>query len=209
MQVVRTHICGTPTNETTSSITVKTSGTYFVVGTNTDGCSGTSNSIDVTANPLPVVVVTPDGSTTFCEGDSVVLTASGSDSYIWSPTGETTISITVKTPGTYYAVGTDVTGCSGTSNSISVTVNLNPTVSIITQGNTAICEGGSVGLCASNGTTFSWNMIGGSNQCFSAMNPGHYIVTITDDNGCIGVSDPLDVTVALPPTVFRIGWRSY
>ena len=69
---------------------------------------------------LPVNI---DGPTSFCQGDSVQLCASGPVTiFKWSPNGETTACIYAKTAGTYSVLGTDVNGCTGTQ-SIVVTVN--------------------------------------------------------------------------------------
>ena len=68
----------------------------------------------------PVVIIS--GDTLVQTGQSVTLTASGADSYIWS-TGETTASIVV-TPTettTYSVIGTDSHGCSGQAE-ITVTI---------------------------------------------------------------------------------------
>ncbi|MBL4657068.1 MAG: hypothetical protein JKX73_03645, partial [Flavobacteriales bacterium] len=47
--------------------------------------------------------ITAGGPTSFCAGDSVILTANLSDEYLWS-TGDTTQTITVLTPGVYNAL---------------------------------------------------------------------------------------------------------
>ncbi len=90
-------------------------------------------------NVAPVIQVT--GVTTFCEGDSVVLTASLSTTYLWS-TGETTQSITVDTSGTFSVIAENECGKADTSNSIDVTVN--PIYN--TNLNASICEGDSIFL---------------------------------------------------------------
>lgn len=70
--------------------TVTATGTYSVTVTDRNGCTGTA-SITVTDNdPLPVI--TPNGSTTFCNGvGSVTLDAGSFSSYLWStgPASET------------------------------------------------------------------------------------------------------------------------
>ena len=95
------------TGETTGSITVTTSGDYFV--TNTDGCGTViSNHIIVTVNPLPICTITGDLS--ICQGQSTQLcTPAGAASYLWS-TGQTTSCITVSTAGAYSVT---VTGANG------------------------------------------------------------------------------------------------
>jgi hypothetical protein len=65
-----------------------------------------------------------------CAGESVVLTASGADTYVWSPaTGlsSTTGNVVTASPlssTTYTVTGTAANGCSGTDD---VTVVVNPT----------------------------------------------------------------------------------
>src|SRR5262249_40680444 len=102
------------TNETTSSINVTSSGNYTVQVTDANGCSATSAATQVTVNPLPAATITPSGSTTFCQGGSVTLTASSGVSYHWS-TNETTSSINVTSSGNYTVQVTDANGCSATS----------------------------------------------------------------------------------------------
>lgn len=74
------------------------------------------------------VSITPNGSTTFCEGGSVKLTASstkctGTLTYLWS-NGLTTESITVSKPGNYSVTVTGLDGCTGISSATTVTLNL-------------------------------------------------------------------------------------
>ncbi len=70
-----------------------------------------------TINPT----ITADGPTEICEGNSVILTASsGYPNYTWS-NGETTQSITVTEPGDHSVEVSDCTGCSGKSETVSIT----------------------------------------------------------------------------------------
>ena len=57
--------------------------TYSVVGTSL-GCSDTAV-VTVTVNPYPVVQINPSNPAPFCDGDSVLLSASGASSYQWLP----------------------------------------------------------------------------------------------------------------------------
>ncbi len=69
---------------TTQTITITQSGTYNVTVTNTSG-SGTSANTTVTVYPNPLPVITANGSTTLCPGDSVILNAnSGYNTYMWT-----------------------------------------------------------------------------------------------------------------------------
>jgi uncharacterized protein (TIGR02145 family) len=83
----------------------------------------------VTINPNPVVTITPNGPTTFCEGGSVSLTASGASTYTWFPSGGSSSTITVNTSANYAVLGISAEACSTTA-SILVTVLARPTVSV-------------------------------------------------------------------------------
>ncbi|MEI8053644.1 MAG: T9SS type A sorting domain-containing protein, partial [Bacteroidota bacterium] len=115
---------------------VTTSGTNTVTVTDGNGCYA-SASETLTVNPLPVVAITADGPTTFCEGGSVTLTATGGTSYTWS-TGDNTASIEVTTGGTKTVTVTNINGCYASA-SQTVTVNPIPTISQI-QGPVDVCN---------------------------------------------------------------------
>ncbi len=88
-------------------------------------------------------VITPGSNTTFCQGDSVVLSANVAANYLWS-TGATTQSIVVYSSGTY-SVSTDCGSVIATSAPVTVNVipaNSVPSVSIaITTGSNPSCPG--------------------------------------------------------------------
>jgi gliding motility-associated-like protein len=100
--------------------------TYEVTGS---GCTTATTTQLVTVNALPVATISAGGATSFCEGGSVVLTASSGSSYLWG-TGATTQSITVTSTGNYTVTVTNGSGCSATSSSTSVTVNALPVITI-------------------------------------------------------------------------------
>ncbi len=66
--------------------------------------------------------ITANGATTFCNNDSVKLSASSAFSYLWS-NGSTTQNIVTKTTGNYSVTETAVNGCTASSTSIQVTSN--------------------------------------------------------------------------------------
>lgn len=117
------------------SLTCYPVGTTVVTWTATDGCGNSATcSQTITINENPTVTITPSGPVSACESqDCVTLTASGADSYLWSPTGDTTSSVDICAPGSYSysVVGTiDATGCSASAGPVSVTVHPNPTCGI-------------------------------------------------------------------------------
>ncbi len=115
---------GSGTNQITVTWNTAGAKTVSVNYTNSNSCTAASPTVkNVTVNPLPSATITPGGPTTFCAGNSVILTASLANSYLWN-TGGTTQSITVTTGGNYYVTVTDGNGCSATS--VSTAINVNP-----------------------------------------------------------------------------------
>ena len=182
--------------ETTPTITVSATGDYSVTLTKND-CSAISDPIHIEVNPNPTATVTPDGSTTFCEGGDVTLTATTASEYLWS-NGETTSSILVNASGSYSVMITDANGCMDESAVTNVTVNSNPVATITPDGATTFCDGGSVTLSATPASEYLWSN-GETTSSILADVSGSYSVTITDANGCEGTSDVTSVTVNSNP----------
>lgn len=183
---------------TTSSITVNptTATSYSVVATNSFGCSDTAFA-SVSVNPTPTVAITASSATTFCQGDSVTLTATAAVAYLWSD-GSTTQSITVSASGNYSVTITDVNGCAGDSPLETVVVN--PLPSVVLSTNTTICLGQTVTLTASGGTNYSWWNGGQLTATITDSPPStgntNYTVTVTNAGGC---SKDSSVTVTVNP----------
>ena len=200
----------------TQSITVDIAGSYFTTITNAAGCTANSNSITVTVNALPVAVVTANGPTTFCQGNNVLLTATGGSSYLWS-TGETTQSIVVSTSENIQVDVTNASGCTSAAANTIVTV-LPVTVATITaNGPTAICLGSNVTLSATSGTglTYLWSngVTTATTQNITVSNAGVYTVTVTNASGCTSTAtqtvtvnaNPAITVTANGPTLFCQG----
>jgi hypothetical protein len=186
-------------NQSGNSISVNQSGSYSTVGTDANGCSDTSNIIQVLVNPLPQVSISNNGSTTFCQGDSVVLQASGATNYQWS-TNQSGNAISANQSGNYSTIGTDANGCSDTSNTIQVLVNSLPQVSISNNGSTTFCQGDSVVLQGSGATNYQWSNNQTGNT-ISAIQSGSYNTIGTDANGCSDTSNTIQVLVNSTPQV--------
>jgi len=184
-----------PGNQTTQSITASASGSYAVTVTQSNGCSATSTPLTVSVNQAPSVVISANGPTTFCAGDSVVLTSSSASSYNWSPGGQTTQSIIVAASGSYNVTVTDASGCSNTSASTSVTVHPLPAAGITASGPVIFYQGDSVILTASPGSSYFWLPDNQVTQSITVTESGTYSVLVTDANGCFAVSLPVVVTV--------------
>lgn len=184
-----------PNGETTQSITVYDSGDYSVSVVTEDGCEGTSASTTVSIFQVDPATITADGPTEFCDGSSVVLTASQGSSYLWMPNGETTQSITVTEAGNYSVTVTDVNGCESSSDDIEITVFDLPEPIVTADGPLTFCDGGSVTLTSSEAAAYFWAPNGETTQSITVSEAGIYRVTITNEEGCQSTSDPIEVIV--------------
>jgi len=175
-------------NATTATLTVTTSGDYYVTNTNACG-TVTSNHIAETVNPQPVAsVITAGGATTFCVGDNVIL--SGNVGGTWS-NGATTATINVTAAGNYSVTNTNVCG-TVTSNHIVVTTNPALTASVISAGGaTTLCAGENVILTGNVGGKWSNNATTAS---ITVSASGDYYVTNTNACGTV-TSNHITVTV--------------
>ena len=191
------------TGATSQSIVVTAANQYTVRVTDGNGCTATSAATNVVnyTNP-PAPVISQSGSTSFCPGGSVTLTApAGYSAYLWS-NGSTTQSIVATTQNQYTVQVTDMNGCTATSAATNVVVYTNPpTPAITNSGSTTFCQGGSVTLTAPAGyTSYSWSN-GSTAQSIVATSSANYSVTVFDSHGCSAVSAPTTVVVnPNPPT---------
>ena len=166
--------------------------------TNSSGCANqaqqsitvTNCNIDCKAN------ITASCTTTFCSGGSVVLSASEGASYLWSPGGQTTKSITVTTSGNYHVRVTDANKCVATSPTTKVTVNPLPPIPVITaSGPTTFCMGDKVILTSSASTGNRWNT-GSTSRSITVTESGSYAVTVKNISGCKSTSATTKVIVS-------------
>jgi hypothetical protein len=214
---------GNISGATNASYTATAAGSYTVKVTNTSTtCVNTSAATTVTVNSLPSVAITPNTTQAICPGDSVVFasTAPTATAYQWLQNGTpasnaTTSSFKAFAAGSYALKVTDANGCSGVSPA--VTVNVNPGVQAIITYTTPVtfCEGGAVVLTAGppgTGYTYQWrkdtSAIAGATLGYNIVEEsGFYTVTVTNNFGCKGVSQPTQVIVnPLPnPVVTRNG----
>lgn len=180
-----------------------TPGTYTVTYTSPGAPCNSTTDFTITINAIPTITVADE---TICSGETATLTASGADTYVWSPatglsaTSGTTVQSTVTANQTYTINGTNAaTGCVGTT---TATVSVNPLPTIDAGMDVAICTGNSTTLTASGGSTYSWdNGLGtGAIQNVSPTSTTTYEVTGTDANSCVN-TDQVTVTVNPLPTI--------
>jgi hypothetical protein len=163
-----------------NDITISTPGLVELIVTDINGCTG-NTSVTVVENSSPIADIL--GNNAFCEGESLTLTATGGDSYIWNPFFEGAIN-TVTTGGTYEVTVTDINGCTATASKL-ITENPRPTAVII--GDDSICDGFNTTLTASGGDTYAWEG-GNIGSTLTINSSGTYTVTVTDANLCTDVA---------------------
>ena len=169
-----------------------------------DDCDGVvDNDIIVTVD------ISAGGPTTFCQGGSVVLTATHSGTSIqWKKNevfiaGATSSTYIATSSGAYSAVTTSACGAA-TSAGISVSVNKNPTATITAGGATTFCAGGSVTLTANagGGLSYQWYkgataIAGATSINYTATLAGNYKCKVTKTaTSCFKHSNVMTVAVA-------------
>ncbi len=171
-----------------------TTATYTVTGTDANGCANTDQ-VALTVNALPIVQAGTD--VTVCDGQSVILTASGADTYSWDLGALDGTSFIPTSTATYTVTGTDANGCTNTDQVI-VTVNALP----IAQAGTdvTICSSEAVTLNGSGTGSLSWsdNVVNG--ELFYPTITANYTLTVIDLNGC-SATDQVQVIVNNQPQI--------
>jgi hypothetical protein len=169
------------------------SGTYSakIIDTLT-GCSSMTNSIAVNVILPPQPLITANGGTTLCIGANTQLSSTAAQAYLWN-TGDTTQQITASTQGIYQVTITDQYGCTRSSNP--TPVSFYQQASIIASGPTTFCAGDSVNLSAYPLGTYVWSNGSTSSSINNITSTGTYSLVVTDTNGCVTQSAPVQVTV--------------
>lgn len=167
------------TGALSQTIQVNTAGTYTVVVTDANNCTGTGSST-VTINAEPTVSLADP---TICVGSTTNLSAGNTGaSFNWS-TGDNTQTITVSNGGNYIVTVTNSLGCEGIDTA-TVTVG---TGLLVTLPNLTICPGDTTTLDAGYpGSDYLWST-GDTTQTIQVSANGGFVVTVTDNNGCSGV----------------------
>jgi len=141
--------------------------------------------------------ITISGKNPFCQGNSIILSASTADKYLWS-NGETTQSIVAIHEGKYFLKLADANGCSVNSDSVDLHY-IRP--SILLSGPARFCSGGKVELTSTKGLSYKWSTQETS-QSITINRAGNYFVTVMDtSNTCISTSAILHIDEIIPPVI--------
>jgi gliding motility-associated-like protein len=160
---------------------------FAVTGISANACLN-YDSIQITVNPLPIVVANLSANNV-CDGDSVTLSCSNLAFHSWNqnivdgvpfiaPVGTTTFVLTA----------TDFNGCTN-KDSIDVIVHPLPII-LANSSDNQVCEGNTLALFGTGAASYVWN--NGVQDGVAFMPPlgiSLYKVTGTDINGCVNEDD--------------------
>ena len=194
------------TGQTAQSIKVHPTDTsLYKVTVSLNGCTD-SGSVKVNVNPVPDVKINPSNPSPICAGKTIHLTASGADTYQWSPSvwlsnisGDT---VTVKPISTQvYTITGTLNGCLKIQY---VTVSINYPPAIYLGNDTTLCPGKSIVLNAGNkNNSYLWNDNSTDNEQAVAIS-GIYSVTVTDNSGCTN-SDSIKINYYPKILIYILG----
>ena len=194
----------TSTNELTFS--GLGAGTYTVIATDGNGCTGNSVATLVN-NPSAIQVFITNSSPASCFDESdgqIVVSAFGGAveaSITFSVNGESGLSSPLMVPGgTFTVIGTDVNGCSASSEEVVI----GPDEIVVNAMSTAVaCTDDANGM-------ISWAPVGGvgnftvmvsdstfTGSSYDGLTPGTYEILVEDGNGC-ATSEMVEVMNAAP-----------
>ncbi len=187
-------------------------GTHIITYTITkNGCTGiVQQNTTVSTNPL--VQISSNDSTTFCQGNSIILTATQGSSYVWS-TGDTTQSIAVNYAAAFNVTVTNPGGCNASvSAQTPVTTSFFPNPVANAGSDTTITTGDTILLggnpTATNGNypySYVWapsTSLSSATDANPSASPSVvtlYSVSVTDANECTA-SDNVLVNISTPCT---------
>ncbi|OUV76109.1 MAG: hypothetical protein CBC83_01085 [Flavobacteriales bacterium TMED123] len=201
-------VVAVPTNPSAGFLLTPPNSTNYQVFVNYGtGCIDTIT-VPLTLLPVPSVNVTSNPS--ICEGSSVALMATGTNSYNWFPntglnnTIGTVVTATPSVSTTYSVVGQDANGCKDT---VTTTVSVNPKPTLTTfPSNSNVCMGDTTALYVSGANTYIWSpntAISSTNtdtvSIFPIVNTTYNVLGI-DSLGCSSIAN-IPVIVNPPPIV--------
>ena len=166
-------------NATGEAISVNAPGSYSVVVTDTNGCTG-MDQVEITESDELTPII--NGHLNFCANGETILSVSDFETYLWSTTNNTP-AITVEQSGIYAVTVSDINGCTGTS---TVEVIENDLIIPEIIGSTSFCPGSNTTLeVDGNFENYNWST-NESSESILINTPGLYSVVVTDQFGCTG-----------------------
>lgn len=212
-----------PSGGTSATASGLCAGSYTVTVTDQSDLSTATNAITIT-QPTAITITLQSVIPATCNqpnGSASVIVSGGNPAYtyMWSPTGGTTPTLTNAIPGTYTLTVTDMNGC--TANLV-VTIGNAPAAVITMPSPAPICAGSMVTLTptVTGGTapyTYSWTPASNlsSNSTLTVIASPTvtttYTFLVTDSNGCpatgtvtVFVNGSITTTVSVTPATCNL-----
>lgn len=192
-------------NATNATYSASSAGSYSLRATSNDGCITTSNAITITLNP-GVEAVISSSLNAFCPPSlSIELqsTTSNGATYNWLLNGNqvanaNSSSLNATQIGDYQVVVT-LGSCVYTSSVVTLINGAVPEISI-SSASTELCEGSELLMESSGGEISFYNWlkdgvsIGINSPVYSATTSGAYSLEVTGLDGCLGISNTINIT---------------
>ncbi|MBK8846196.1 MAG: choice-of-anchor L domain-containing protein [Bacteroidetes bacterium] len=187
-------------NGSTSQTTATSSaGAYIVTVTSLFGCTNTSAVFNLQVLQA-VANITPSGPLTFCNGETVTLSANLGTQYLWS-NGSISQSVVISNTSNLYVTVVNTNGCTDTSQIVPVEVLETPDAAFLLD-SSLICEGLRVQFAMMYhplpGAKVKWNFGNGktstgTNPLIDFIQKGNYLITLSviNPNGCSDVDSVL------------------
>lgn len=175
------------------TFTTNQSGSFYYVATNS--CGPDTAFAVVQVQNLPQASINASGPTDLCTGQTVVLTGSPSGG-TWQPSGGAN-PLTAGTAGNYIYVVTNA--CGTAADSVQVTVNQLPQLTLTPSGTLTPCKGDTIQLIVSSNGTPIWN-VPFSGDTLTVTESGYYSVQVS--NACGTDSASADVQFTGPDVSF-------
>ena len=187
-----TYLWDDPNAQTTATATGLAAGTYTVIVTDENDCTGTET---VVIDEPALLSLSVDGEDALCfqvaNGEATVSPSGGVSpyTYLWNdPTGQTDATAVDLLAGDYIVTVTDTNGC---TEEISITIDEPPLLSLETEGTDPDCndsQDGTATVTPSGGTgpyTYLWDDPGAQTTATATgLDGGMVTVIVTDANGC-------------------------
>lgn len=179
-----------PGNSTTASFTTSpTSSTLFIVsGTNSLNCTSTAQIPVVVNQPAPLTISA--NRTLTCNGNTVSLTANGSNAYNWINGPATANYIaTANSPVTIFTVtGSNTTNTCIATRTIAIAA-ITPSVNY--SSSVAVCSGEAATFTASGASTYTWNGVNTfSSGVYTALIPQSGTIALIANTQSLSTSCP-------------------
>jgi hypothetical protein len=180
------------TNATASNLAA---GNYTVTVNGANSCTSTAN---VTVSSTNAITLSNNSTNTTCGNANGTVSTSitagtGPYTYLWSPGGATTATVSSLASGNYSVT---VTGAGGCTASGSVTIGSSTAVTLTTSATNANCNqsNGSATVTPSGGSgsyTYLWTPGNATSATASSLATGNYSVTVNDGQGCTATASVL------------------